>query len=619
MALRSRCQRMNYVSYDSSGNFIVAPDQGNTISVWDAVTGEIVVTLAGHEASIRSASFSPDGKRIISGSEDRTIRVWDTSRSKGQMLIRSDSFSWVFGLAYSSDGKRIATGGPKGGVMIWDAASGTELTTIPDSGRLIWDVVFSHDGKRLASSSKDGTGTIWDATTGAQLAKFSERKPGNTGTMAFSPDGSHLVVGNGGGEIRVCDTKTGEEVMKFPGDQGNVSTIAYNADGSQIFSGSWNGTAKVWDAATGTEVLTIRAEQGKLFGFMAISHDGRLIATGYHGNIILWDGETGKEIKTWVAHTGGVEQVSFSPDGKRLASVGGKDSMVKVWDTDTGVELMTLVPQLDVYDVTFSPDGRTITALCTDGIILWETAEPAGGYELRETGQKARRLTTEVYEKHGHWRDAIDELRADVNLDEPVRKLALQIANSYKLEDARNIVDELYEKRGLYHEVIAELQADRDLDEPVRTLALQIADDNLWRDATKLSREAAKVAFLPDKDIETYREALAKAQQANSLDPTDRSVLIFLGYAQYRAGLFEEALRTLKRVGELRANEGKTPLFGVMGFKAMALHQLGRVDEAKSTLEEMRAFALLKDEQFAKLERPKALLAEAEGLIEGTE
>ncbi len=616
MALRSRSQRLNYVSYDSSGKFIVAPDQGNTISIWDTVTGEVVMTLAGHEASIRSASLSRDGRRIVSGSEDRTIRVWDTSWSKEQMLIHLDSFP--LGLSYSPDGKRFATGGLKGGVTIWDAAAGTELTTLPASGSWIWEIAFSPDGRRLASGSNDGTGTIWDATTGAQLANFSEHKPGKgIEAMAFSPDGSHLVVGNNGGEIRVYDTKTGEEIMKLPGHKGPVGTLAYYPDGSRILSGYWDGTAGVWDAATGTEVLTIRAERDTLYGEIAISHDGRLIATGTNqGGIILWGAETGKEVKTWPAHTVGTQQVSFSADDRRLASVSRADSTVKVWDTATGTELITLTPQQDVYKVAFSPDGRTITALCVDGVILWETAEPAGGYELRQTGQMTRRLTAEVYEKHGHWRDAITELQADGTLDEPVRKLALRIANSRKWEDAHKVVDELYEKHGLYHDVIAELQGDKGIDEPVRTLALQIANYHLWNDAQKLMQEAWEVVRPPDKDIEAYRAALAKAQQANSWDPNAPTILIVLGVAQYRAGLYEEVLSTFKRVAELRVNEGgevRGPV--TSAFAAMALHRLGRADEAKSTLEELRA--LLKDERFAKNEEAKVLLAEAEKLIEG--
>jgi WD40 repeat protein len=615
MALRSRSQRLNYVSYDSSGKFIVAPDQGNTISVWDTVTGEVVMALAGHEASIRSASFSRDGRRIVSGSEDRTIRVWDTSWSKEQMLIHLDSFP--LGLSYSPDGKRFATGGLKGGVTIWDAAAGTELTTLPASGSWIWEVAFSPDGRRLASGSSDGTGKIWDATTGAQLANLSEHKSGKgIGAMAFSPNGSHLVVGNNGGEIRVYDTKTGEEIMKLPGHKGPVGTLAYYPDGSRILSGYWDGTAGVWDAATGTEVLTIRAERDTLYGEIAISHDGRLIATGTNqGGIILWGAETGKEVKTWPAHTVGTQQVSFSADDRHLASVSRADSTVRVWDTATGTELITLTPQQDVYDVAFSPDGRTITALSVDGIILWETVEPSGGYRLRETGQMTRRLTAEVYEKHGNWRDAIDELRADRTLDEPVRKLALQIANSRKWEDASKVVDGLYEKRGLYHDVIAELQGDKGIDEPVRTLALQIANYHLWNDAQKLMQEAWEVVRPLDKDIEAYRAALAKAQQANSWDPNAPTILIVLGVAQYRAGLYEETLRTFKRVAELKANEGEVRGPVTSAFTAMALHQLGRVDEAKSTLEELRA--LLKDERFAKNEEAKVLLAEAEGLIEG--
>jgi len=439
MALRSRSQRLNYVSYDSSGKFIVAPDQGNTISVWDTATGEVVMTLTGHGAIIRSASFSPDGRRIISGSNDRTIRVWDTSWCKEQMLIHMDSFP--LGLSYSPEGKRLATGGLNGGVTIWDAAAGMELATIPAGGSWIEELTFSPDGRRLATGNMDGTGNIWDATTGAQLATFGEYKESDKEilSMAFSPNGNHLVASGNEGVIRVHDTKTGNEIMKLEGHNGQVGTLAYYPDGSRILSGCWDGTAKVWDADTGKELLTIRAEQDTLCGNIAISHDGILIATGTNkGSVILWDAETGKELNTWAAHNGAALRISFSPDDRRLASISRADSTVKVWGTATGTELMTLVPQQDVWDIAFSPDGRTIAALSVDGIILWETVEPACGYELRETGQRARRLTSEVYEKHGHWRDVIDELRSDKFLAEPVRKLALQIANARFWEDEEN-------------------------------------------------------------------------------------------------------------------------------------------------------------------------------------
>jgi WD40 repeat protein/serine/threonine protein kinase len=618
MTLRSRGQRLNYVSYDHSGNFIVAPDQGNTISVWDVVTGEVVMTLAGHEASIRSASFSPNGTKIISDSEDRTIRVWDTSWSKERMLIHTDSFT--LGLAYSPDGNRLATGGLKGGVTIWDIAAGAELATLPAGGSWIWALAFSPDGRRIATGSRDGTGTIWDATTGAELVNLTDRPGQSINVMAFSPDGNHIVVGTANGAIRVYDATTGKEIMTLPGLKDAPGRLAYYADGGRILSGSagGDGMAKVWDAATGTEVLTLRAEQDTPCYGTAISHDGRLIATGtYQGNIILWDAETGKKVTTWSAHTGMAQQVCFSPDDRRLASVSRPDSTVKVWDTSTGAELLTLVPQQDVWETAFSPDGRTLAVLSVEGIILWETVEPPGGYELRETGQRARKLTAELYEKRGYWRDVIDELRADTTLDEPVRKLALQIANSRKWEDAKKVVDDLYEKHGLYHDVITELQEDGSLDAPVRTLALQIANYHLWADTGNCSGLAWEVVSLPDKDTEEYREALTKVQQANNWKPNDPFILTTLGMAQYRTGAYEQSLNSLTTAAKLRVDKEAPGDLTCTAFTAMTLYQLGQDEAAKSSLEQLRA--LLQDERFTNDAWAKALVAEAEALIEGVE
>lgn len=150
----------------------------------------------------------------------------------------------------------------------------------------------------------------------------------------------------------------------------------------------------------------------------------------------------------------------------------------------------------------------------------------------------------------------------------------------------------------------------------------QIANYRLWLDASKLRQDAWEVVHLPDKDIEAYRAALAKAHEANSLNPNNPDILMVLGVAQYRVGLYEETLSAFKRLTELtelKAKKTPTSSWGLAMalFKAMALHQLDRVDEAESTLDEVRA--LLKDDRFAKNEGLQTLLAEVEGLIAGTE
>ena len=182
-------------------------------------------------------------------------------------------------------------------------------------------------------------------------------------------------------------------------------------------------------------------------------------------------------------------------------------------------------------------------------------------------------------------------------------------------EAARKVVDELHQKHGFYYQVIDKLQADKALDEPVRKLALQIANSRKWQDAQKLNDESWDVVRSSTGEPNAYKEALNKAEKAVSLEPNSPNGLNTLGVAQYRVGAYQDALTTLSRADKMRtdANEPSAP--EDLAFVAMSLHKLGRADEAKAALKRLRA--LCKEERFAEDQEAQAFLTEAEQLITG--
>jgi len=264
--------------------------------------------------------------------------------------------------------------------------------------------------------------------------------------------------------------------------------------------------------------------------------------------------------------------VAFSPDGKRIIS-GSGDNTIKVWDAATGAELMTLRVADDPSSITISPDGKTIAAGIYDydnNIKLWESTTPAGGYEPRWNAKSTRKV--------------VDDL-----------------------------VDELYKETGFYSEVIDKLNADKTLAEPVRKVALQIANSRLWEDTRKLIKQSWEVVSSPGGQIEAYRLALGKAEMANRLQPNDWNILGTLFIAQYRVGAYQDALTTLIHFENMRVDAHLEPGPGSVAFKAMALHQLGRDEEAQAAINRLRV--LFEDRQW----NPKgqAYVIEAEKLFAG--
>jgi WD40 repeat protein len=579
MTIHGQHARATSVAFSPDGKYIANGNSDNMIKIWDAETGEELKTFRGHEWTVWDVAFSPNGKWIVSGSQDGTVKLWDvTTGREGFNLHRSDEvfsryesdfppgFSHaVTSIAFRPDGKRIASASLDRTIKLWDVKTGAELATLQRQGTR---VVFSPDGKRIAAGGCERAFKIWDAETGAEVLTLSGHE-GLVGPVAFSQDGKIIASGGSGDKtIKVWNAASGEQLMSLTGHEDEVISIAISPDCRHIASGDYNSTIKVWDAANGDESITLRGHEGPVAS-VVFSPDGKRIISGsYDRTVKIWDAETGTELMTLHGHGDLVFSVALSPDGERLVT-GGQDGTAKMWDSRTGAELLTLRADCGFSSVAFSPDGKTIATGTGDGsILLWESAEPDGGYEPRRKGTAARELVDNLYKKNGFYHDAIDKLEGDKTLDEAIQKVALQIANSRK-----------------------------------------------WEDAEKLKERSWEVVRLPDKDAESYKSALEKAEKANILEPNDPSIFNLLGAAQYRVGSYEDALKTLTKTDKIRTDtdEGTKP--ANLAFTAMALHKLGRAEEAKVTLDRLRI--LLKDERFAQDEQAKALLAEAEKLIEG--
>jgi len=573
MTPRSHDARAFSVAFSPDGKYVASGGADNMIKVWLVETGKEPMTFRGHEDTVTTIAFSPDGSHLVSGSDDGTIRIWDMTVERESAKLEGHS-GVVGSIAFSPSGKRLVSSSVDGVVKLWDTDTNTEIVTLQRRGG---KVVFSSDGKRIASGSARGVIKVLDAETGSEMMTLlgSELR---VHSLAFSPDNACIVAASRSiaetwdgvsGTVIVWDIAKGEEIMKLPSGKALAMSVAFSPDSKRIVLGDFNGVIRQLDATTGAEVMTLAGHQSCVDS-ITFSPDGKRIVSGsYDRTVKIWDATTGSMITTLGGHGDIVISVAFSPDGKRIIS-GSRDGTAKLWDAATGTELLTLRAGSGVSGVAFSPDGKVIAGGTIDGtVLLWASTEPAGGDELRQIGEAAQSSVTKLYAEYALYHTVIDKLRADSTLREPVRKLALQIANSHK-----------------------------------------------WEDADKLKNEASDAISLPEENIEAYRAALAKAEKANGWEPNDPAILRTLAAAQYRTGVYEEAFKTLKRAEKLRADEGDETDPGDLAFTAMALHQLGRADEAKSTLEQLRAS--LKDERFVDDNEAKALLAEAEGLIQGT-
>jgi WD40 repeat protein/serine/threonine protein kinase len=378
MTLRGHEQGVSSIAFSPDGTRIVSGSSDSTLKVWDVDNGRGLMTLQGHEGPVQSVAFSPSGARIVSGGFDNTLRVWNADTGSEQMVLRGHEGS-VGSVAFSPDGRRIVSGSVDKTLKVWDADNGSELMTLNGHEKAVSSAAFSPDGKTIVSGSLDTTLRVWDADTGSELM-CTHAEQAQVYTVAFSPAGRRILSG-GWGVVKVWNAYSGTELLRIKGHEGAVLSAMFSPDGRQIVSGGLDNTVKVWEANTGSELMVLRGHEGTVRS-VAFGPDGKtIVSSSEDGTLKVWGSDRVCKEMVLRGHEKGVASAMFSPDGRRIVS-GGFDNNVKIWDAGSGDELMTLGGHGNaVWSVAFSPDGKRIVSGSLDRTLkVWDADS---GRELR--------------------------------------------------------------------------------------------------------------------------------------------------------------------------------------------------------------------------------------------
>jgi WD40 repeat protein/serine/threonine protein kinase/DNA-binding XRE family transcriptional regulator len=348
-------QLVQDVAFSPDGKYVLTGSGDKTARLWDAKTGQELRQFTGHSNVVTSVAFSPDGKNILTGSFDATARLWDTNTGQELRQLSGHTGS-VDTVAFAPDGRRVFTGSMNDKTArLWDAQNGQELRTFSGHTEGVYVLAVSPDGKQLLTASYDKTARLWDVQSGQELRVFSRHTRELQG-VAFSPDGKYILTGSLDRTMRLWDAQTGAVVREFKGPDG-LRHVLFSPDGKYILAGSSDATVRLWDAASGQELRRFVGHKSDVFS-VAFSLDGKYALSGSLDNTArLWDVQAQAEYPQFL-HNAAV-WAAFSPDGKSVLT-GSQDATVRLWDAQTGQQRWVITGIEPLTTVAFSPDGKYV-------------------------------------------------------------------------------------------------------------------------------------------------------------------------------------------------------------------------------------------------------------------